>query len=186
MDFGDILDKWDKETAKPAGKKALRAAESQRKADSADRDSEAAARVPAPPAAEERRVDPLTAWLRTNPVLDKDAGGRDPDGEVPAAYSAERRRRVKAKAPDAVIDLHGLTRDEAWMRLSAFFADARRQGLEKVQVIHGKGNHSAGEAVLKRATREFLERCPFAGEHGAADNKSGGSGATWVVLKEKK
>ena len=56
-------------------------------------------------------------------------------------------------------------------------------GAEKVLVVHGKGNHSEGESVLKRTTREFVERCPFAGESGQAEVRLGGSGATWVALK---
>jgi DNA-nicking Smr family endonuclease len=174
MDFGDILDDWDKRTAKPAGKKACKAVERM------SGETPAAAPVPSVDPASERRVDPLTAWLRTNPVQDKDAAA---DAEHGADF-AERRRRLRTKAPDASIDLHGLTRDEAWNRLSAFFADAKRRGLEKLRIVHGKGNHSEGEAVLKRTTREFIERCKFAGEHGAADSKAGGSGATWVILKK--
>jgi DNA-nicking Smr family endonuclease len=176
MDFGDILDDWDKRTAKPVGKKAIRAAERESEKSAASEESAAKAKPPA----SERRVDPLTAWLRTNPVHDKDSV---PEA-APGAGSAERRRRLRAKAPDASIDLHGLTRDEAWSQLSAFFADAKRRRLEKLRIVHGKGNHSEGEAVLKRTTREFIERCPFAGESGAADSRTGGSGATWVILKD--
>ncbi len=186
MDFGNILDDWDKRTAKAAGKKAIRAADRAAEAAGGADLSEAAGRAPSANRersvevpVSERRVDPLTAWLRANPVQDKDAVVSHESG----ADFSERRRRLHAKAPDASIDLHGLTRDEAWARLSAFFADAKRQGLEKIRVVHGKGNHSEGEAVLKRTTREFIERCPFAGESGISDNKSGGSGATWVLLK---
>lgn len=173
MNFGDVLDDWDRRTAKPAGKKAIRAAERE-----AETLASAVSPVPAKPVASERRVDPLTAWLRTNPTHDKDAALEEEQGSAPAE-----RRRLRSKLPDASIDLHGLTRDEAWARLSAFFADAKRRGLEKIRIVHGKGNHSEGEAVLKRTTREFIERCPFAGESGTADSRSGGSGATWVILK---
>ncbi|GHU80996.1 hypothetical protein FACS189468_2420 [Spirochaetia bacterium] len=104
--------------------------------------------------------------------------------------SGDRRRRLLRKSPDAVIDLHGLTQEEAWESLDLFFGDAKRRGLEKVLVIHGKGNHtgSPGAAlsstgVLKRVVRDFIERCPFAGENGFGSAASGGSGATWVLLK---
>jgi DNA-nicking Smr family endonuclease len=194
MDFGDILDDWDRQTAKSAGKKAIRA-ESKARAQEADLQRTLAAKENPPEGAASQRaalrgtapnrtagslaaVDPLTAWLRVNGVQDKDAAA-----EADILSAAERRRRLRNKAPDAVIDLHGLTRDEAWLRLSAFFASALRQGAEKVLVVHGKGNHSEGEAVLKKATREFVERCSFAGECGQADSRSGGAGATWVILK---
>jgi DNA-nicking Smr family endonuclease len=49
-------------------------------------------------------------------------------------------------------------------------------------IIHGKGNHSRGEAVLGRTVREFIEHCPFAGESG--HGREGGTGTTWVLLKQ--
>lgn len=184
MDFGDILDDWDRQTAKPAGKKAIHAEEKARA--QAENLQKALTAKENPPATGKsggardasKAVDPLTAWLRVNGIQDKDAAA-----EEEALSAAERRHALRMKAPDAAIDLHGLTRDEAWLRLSSFFAASLRQGAEKVLVVHGKGNHSEGEAVLKRTTREFVERCPFAGESGQADSRSGGAGATWVILK---
>jgi hypothetical protein len=32
--------------------------------------------------------------------------------------------------------------------------------------------------------REYIERCAFAGESGPATAADGGSGATWVLLKD--
>jgi DNA-nicking Smr family endonuclease len=132
--------------------------------------------------------DILDQWDKeSSGIPDKDAGS--PDGGSPseagrpAEPPAQRRRRLHSKKPDAVIDIHGLTRDEAWSALEQFFSDAKRQGFEKLLIIHGKGNHSEGEAVLKRSTGEFIERCPFAGESGHGNAASGGSGATWVLLK---
>jgi len=179
MDFGNILDDWDRRTAKSAGKKAIKAAERAER----ERPAEAPGSDVRPAAPENRRVDPLTAWLRVNPISDKDE--EEAEEHRTGAQSAEARRRLRSKAPDASIDLHGLTRDEALARLESFFADALRHRLEKVRIVHGKGNHSEGEAVLKRATRDFIERNPYAGESGACDNKAGGSGATWVLLKNR-
>ncbi|MFA6508695.1 MAG: Smr/MutS family protein [Treponemataceae bacterium] len=188
MDFGDILDDWDKKTAKPVGKKRIKEAEREASVSAAAialaEEAETKTVKPSAVKKEPPRVDPLTAWLRTNPIPNKDADPRVNGSSISGADHAERRRRLHAKAPDASIDLHGLTRDEAWARLSAFFADAKGRRLEKIRIVHGKGNHSEGEAVLKKTTREFIERCPFAGESGSSDNRSGGSGATWVILKE--
>jgi DNA-nicking Smr family endonuclease len=128
MDFGDILDQWDRKTGKPAVNKDAEIAEA-------------------------------------------------------AMQPGKHRRRLRAKKPDAELDLHGLTRDEAWIALDGFFRAGQQQELEKLLIIHGKGNHSEGEAVLKRTVQEFIERCPFAGENGFGSAASGGSGATWVLLK---
>ncbi|MDR1971390.1 MAG: Smr/MutS family protein [Treponema sp.] len=120
----------------------------------------------------------MDKWLKTYGVYDKDA--EEAEREGPSA--AGKRPRLKRGRPDAFIDLHGLTRDEAWTALEDFFERARQQGLVKLGIIHGKGNHSQGEAVLKKVVREFIERCPFAGESGQAP--VGGSGVTWVLLKQ--
>ena len=118
-----------------------------------------------------------------NRVLDKDAS-KDPvlGGENKNA----RRSRLLGKKPDAYIDLHGLTRDEAWNSLEIFFENSRHRGFEKVKVIHGKGSHNKKpyEAALRDLSRSFIENCPFAGESGYCSAREGGSGATWVILKE--
>ena len=100
--------------------------------------------------------------------------------------AGERRRRLLRKKPDASVDLHGLNGDEAWTALDVFFQESRMKGFEKVLIIHGKGNHLSGanEAVLRELTRRFIEACQFAGESGHSAARDGGSGATWVILKE--
>ena len=133
----------------------------------------------------------LDKWDKlSGPVYDKDA-----DSSAPAAvaaqnrYSADRRKRLLRKNPEAAIDLHGLTRDEAWDALTVFFNDAKNKGMEKVLVIHGKGSHSGGagrgadSGVLKKMARDFIERCPFAGESGYSNGRSGGEGSSWVLIK---
>lgn len=175
MDFGEILDNWD--AMKKTGGKAQGAAGAPPEGEAR---STEVRNVEARRAEARRAVDPLTAWLRINGVIDKDALG-EAGGESPA----DRRRRLKEKRPDAVVDLHGLTRDEAWDRLQSFVAEAHRGGAEKILVIHGKGNHSEGEAILKRTAKDFLERCPLTGEQGTAPAVHGGAGATWALLKRK-
>jgi DNA-nicking Smr family endonuclease len=156
MDFGDILDEWDRQTARVRGKK--RAVE-----------DEVA-----------RKSNPLNAWMDRNEVWDKDA-----ENTADETVAWERRRRLLRKQPDAVVDLHGLTQEEAWKTLEYFFDLSRERGVEKLLVIHGKGNHSNDGGVLKKITRKFIENCPFAGENGYSSGASGGQGATWVLLKEK-
>jgi DNA-nicking Smr family endonuclease len=122
--------------------------------------------------------DILNKWEKNNGIYDKDmeAGNAQINPQ-------ERRSRLKNKKPDAALDIHGLSRDEAWKALEIFFNGSKEKGLEKILIIHGKGNHSTGEAVLKRIVMEFIERCPFAGESGRGKAAAGGEGATWVLLK---
>jgi DNA-nicking Smr family endonuclease len=115
------------------------------------------------------------------------------DQELEHESSSERRRRLLKKRPDGTIDLHGLSREEAWEALVHFFDNAKAHKLEKLLVIHGKGNHtgtttgfgSGSQGVLKNTVRDFIEHCPFAGESGYSNASLGGAGSTWVLLKEK-
>ncbi|MDR2576353.1 MAG: Smr/MutS family protein [Treponema sp.] len=122
--------------------------------------------------------DILNKWEKNNGIYDKDR-----EAESVQSNPQERRSRLKNKKPDAELDIHGLSRDEAWQALETFFNDSKGKGLEKVMIIHGKGNHSKGEAVLKSIVMKFIEHCPFAGESGRGKAAAGGEGATWVLLK---
>jgi DNA-nicking Smr family endonuclease len=123
----------------------------------------------------------LDQWERLAPALEI----YDKDQELVFESSSERRRRLLKKHPDGTIDLHGLTREEAWEALDRFFEDARKHRLEKLLVIHGKGNHGGNNpGILKSTVRDFIERCPFAGESGYGNAPLGGAGSTWVLLKE--
>jgi DNA-nicking Smr family endonuclease len=137
--------------------------------------------------------DILDEWERRNPRSGKEITKDADHGESLAP--GEKRRRLLAKKPDAVIDLHGLTRDEAWPALGAFFENAKNRGFEKVLIVHGKGNHSGAQSLLsasalpgpplKTLVKEFLERCPLAGESGYGSAREGGRGATWVLIKKQ-
>ena len=158
MDFGDILDQWEK-----------RGPEINKKKNPAD--------IPAKPDSQPK-PNPTAAWIRINGIYDKDA-----ENETNTQNPAEYRRRLRSKKPDATLDIHGLTSDEAWESLEHFFDSAKNRGLEKLLIIHGKGNHSKGDAVLGRTVRVFIEQHPLAGESGHEKAAGGGSGATWVLLK---
>jgi DNA-nicking Smr family endonuclease len=123
----------------------------------------------------------LNEWenKKSGRIYDKDA---EEDAETISAQ--ENRRRLRNKRPDAEIDIHGLNREEAWQALETFFSESKNAGHEKIIIIHGKGNHSTGDAVLKRMVLEFIEHCPNAGESGRGKAVTGGEGATWVLLKE--
>ena len=125
------------------------------------------------------KINPMDSWIRTKGIYDKDAE----EGERTVS-AQEKRRRLRNKKPDAEIDIHGMNREEARQALEFFFNESKAKGCEKVLIIHGKGNHSTGESVLKRTVLEFIEHCPVAGESGRGKSSTGGEGATWVLLKD--
>ena len=141
--------------------------------------------------------DILEQWEKKTPWTSyaRDAATGREENSARTLPRGERRSRLLRKKPDGFIDLHGLTRDEAWTALEAFFENSRGNGCEKVLVIHGKGNHHPargspdgdlrlGEGALRELSRRFIEACSFAGESGYSSAREGGTGATWVILKE--
>ena len=201
MDFGNILDDWEKLSAKPGGLEKAAEAERQLREDDSRAKRKAKAGAEAGKAGSSGKGgkgqdarDSLAAWLDSHAVDDKDArsaGRGEGDGAggaadargIQAAREAEA-RRLAAKRPEATLDLHGMTAEEAEASLSAFLEAAARKGLEKVLVITGKGIHSQGEPVLGKAARRTIEASPWAGRFGVADAASGGGGALWVILKK--
>jgi DNA-nicking Smr family endonuclease len=84
------------------------------------------------------------------------------------------------------IDLHGLRRDEARERLSAFVRQALRNGLRCVRVVHGKGHGSpGGEPVLKAKVQRWLAQCAEVIAFAQATGPQGGAGALVVLLERR-
>jgi len=121
--------------------------------------------------------DILEEWLQNNKITDKDASVERT--HIPT----ENKRRLLRAKPDDILDIHGLTGEKAWITLDHFFTDAKDRGCKKLRIIHGKGNKSQGKTVLGSVVRKYIEKCPFAGESGYEKSANGGTGATWVLLK---
>jgi len=124
----------------------------------------------------------LNDWLDHHPPAPKDEETQD-EGGVRREASV-RRAELRRRAPEATIDLHGLTIVEAIARTDRFLRDAKKAGFRKVLIIHGKGNHAQnGTSVLRENVREFVRNHPLAGETGVPDSSRGGEGAFWVVIR---
>lgn len=184
MNFKDILEDWERLSARPGGldraaeaERRLKAEEAGRKAKHAD---ETAPKKPT------TAQESLASWLDSHGT--PDAAGREGEAASgldrgPRARGEAETRRLKALKPEASIDLHGLKAAEAEAALAAFLEAAARRGIEKVLVVTGKGIHSQGEPVLGKLARRVIETSPWAGRFGTADAASGGGGALWVILK---
>ncbi len=113
--------------------------------------------------------------------------------------TAERLRKGRT-APQARIDLHGMTADRAHGALVHFIENASRSGLRCVLVITGKGAPSYrqhddadfmpdGRGVLRRHAPRWLRTPPLAGlivDVYQAHPRHGGDGALYVYLKRKR
>ena len=90
--------------------------------------------------------------------------------------------------PEARLDLHGQTREEALRAVDRFVLRSRADGHRAVLVIHGRGQNSeAGEPVLRPALQEWLASAAAARAgvmaFAPAPPRAGGTGATVVLLR---
>ncbi len=92
--------------------------------------------------------------------------------------------RLKAMRPQAEIDLHGLTGEEARIMVLEFLQESINQRLQKVGIVHGRGLHSIdGKSVLRDVVREVLQKSPYVRSYENPPPVEGGSGAVWVILQ---
>jgi len=94
----------------------------------------------------------------------------------------ELRRGVWPIAAD--LDLHGVTRDEAMLLLSAFLSEAFSRELRCIRIVHGKGHRSpGGQSALKVLVRRWLSQCGDVLAFCETPPAEGGSGAVKVLLR---
>ena len=112
--------------------------------------------------------------------LDPSAGEKPLD-DAERDRESERRARFGKRVergeiePAATVDLHGLDRESAALRLRRFLSTAPG---DAVLVIHGRG---AG--ILQKVAIDELDRHPAVAEHVAAPRNLGGDGARLVRLR---
>jgi len=84
------------------------------------------------------------------------------------------------------VDLHGLNRIQAHVRLVEFIGSCLRRGLRCVRVVHGKGLRSPGrEPVLKRNVLQWLARRDEVLAFCQAPGNQGGGGALLLLLRPR-
>jgi DNA-nicking Smr family endonuclease len=101
--------------------------------------------------------------------------------------SAERLKRGQLR-PEARLDLHGMTQEEAHRALEGFLTSAQESGKRAVLVITGKGS-GGGRGVLRDAVPRWLGEAPNRGRvlaTATAQPKDGGSGALYVLLRRRR
>ena len=78
------------------------------------------------------------------------------------------------------LDLHTFRPADVAPLLEDYFAECRARGILRVRVVHGKGTGTLRETVHAR-----LRTMTGVAGFSAADESSGGWGATWVELKKE-
>ena len=116
------------------------------------------------------------------PTLPELAAG---DGADVDSRTMARLRRGRIR-PEAQLDLHGMTQDEAHRELAAFIARAQGEGRRCVIVVTGKGSVGEGGGVLRRGVPKWLNTPalrPRIMGFCAAQQRDGGAGAVYVLLR---
>ncbi len=147
----------------------------------------------APP--EARPAEP-TAKREPEPPPPPSWPGEAAPRPAPAGAGLDKRtaRRIRRGALpiDARIDLHGLTREEAFRRLSRFIAESQAAGRRLVLVVTGKGRRSGdgmAAGVIRREAPLWLARPPNAArvlDTAPAQPRHGGDGALYVYLRKQR
>lgn len=88
------------------------------------------------------------------------------------------------------VDLHGLTKQEAEVKVREFLLHSHRRGLRCVLIVHGRGHNSENHIpVLKERLPVWLTRGPVKKivlAFSTARPYDGGTGAVYILLKRKK
>ena len=109
------------------------------------------------------------------------------DSNYSSGITKKLQRKIRqGKIPiDDQLDLHGYTQTQAMTELNRFLNHALSSSFKMLIVIHGKGQGSAGKAVLKPMVQHWLAQqesvlawCPAQANHG-------GSGASYMYLRVK-
>jgi len=88
------------------------------------------------------------------------------------------------------IDLHGLTKQDAQIRVRDFILESYRAGLRCVLVVHGRGLNSENNIpILKERLPHWLTRGParkIVLAFSTAKPYDGGTGALYILLRKRK
>lgn len=93
---------------------------------------------------------------------------------------------LRALEPQATLDLHGYKVLEAEKACADFLRECKDKHLAKVAIITGKGLHNTkGYSLLKEAALSQIRISGLVREAYTPKAMHGGSGAIWIILKEK-
>lgn len=108
---------------------------------------------------------------------------------LPAARPKRQKQLQRGRLkPEAELDLHGLTRDEAIEKVGHFLDNAAFHQLQLVLIVTGKGSHSEEGPVLRSAVETWLQQAvgTVVAEWCRAPREYGGEGALAVFLRPQR
>lgn len=132
---------------------------------------------------EDRKARAGSAETASQPISGELADGMSYQRNSVSRKRMKELRRGKLPIRDE-IDLHGCTRQEAKSLLYSFIHECAHNGASCVRVVHGKGMRSGADGpVLKTAVNQWLREWEPVLAFCPTQNRDGGSGAVYVLLK---
>ncbi len=128
-----------------------------------------------------RPAPPVKTSLSATPLSAGKAGDVD-------NRTMDRLRRGQLR-PEARLDLHGMTQDEAHRALTGFVERSAARGARSILVITGKGRVSEGGGILRNQFPGWLNSPPIRPliiGFAEAQPRDGGGGAFYVLLRRKR
>lgn len=113
-------------------------------------------------------IDGVSLWVAP---ADLTPAGKEARQAAPARVESGQR-------PAVSLDLRGQRADEAISAMERFLDSALLHGLERIEIIHGRGT-----GALRREVHEFLRLYPAVSAFALAPEDRGGDGKTEVTLK---
>jgi len=109
------------------------------------------------------------------------------ESQFDAGIQKKRQRKIRQGqlAIEDRLDLHGYYQNQAIAALNEFLQQALTAELRMLIVIHGKGNRSGSDAVLKPLVRHWLAQQSSVLAWCPAQPKHGGDGASYVYLRSR-
>ena len=83
------------------------------------------------------------------------------------------------------LDLHHMQADQARHQLRKFLDQADRDDCSRLRIVHGRGLHSDGRAVLPELVQDELRHDPRVLAFRLAGRSDGGAGAVRVLFKPR-
>ena len=150
--------------------------------------------APKPPATPQKApIQPFRIGAAAKTLARPAVSPSEPDLHLSMDHKTWRRMKGGKLTPEARLDLHGMTLEQAHGRLSAFIETSAVQGRRLVLVITGKGRPGSSASpipsrtgVLRRQVPHWLGAMPVVLQVSTANRKHGGDGALYVYLRRRR
>ena len=145
MNFEEILNQWETQTQHPYGKKRIR--------------KEAKGPMAIACTIENTQtLNPMDYWVRRYGVYDKDA---DNSENISFLDNLAEKRRLRAMRPQAEIDLHGMTLEEAYGALVTFLKMPCAESTRKFSLYTVRGTILKTVRYCRGLYKNFWKQMPM-------------------------